>query len=71
MHWLRWDTRQKLLPWMLDLGLKGVFMREFKTYYYMRLIATALFGAAIGTLLLLLSPYAAEVFDITVVALGL
>ena len=46
-------------------------MREFKTYFYMRLIATALFGAAIGTLLLLLSPYAAEVFDITVVALGL
>ena len=46
-------------------------MKELKTYYYMRLCATAVFGALIGAALLLLAPYAAEVFDITVVALGL
>ena len=46
-------------------------MKELKTYYYMRLCATALFFVGVGVALLLLSPYAAEVFDITVVALGL
>ncbi|MBE6604640.1 MAG: hypothetical protein E7639_02915 [Ruminococcaceae bacterium] len=46
-------------------------MKELKIYYYMRLCATALFLIGIGVALLLLSPYAAEVFDITVVALGL
>ncbi|MBR2011376.1 MAG: hypothetical protein IKA06_06500 [Clostridia bacterium] len=46
-------------------------MNRFKKYYIMRLIFSTLFGVGIGVLLILLAPYAREVFDILVIAMGL
>lgn len=46
-------------------------MNRFKKYYIMRLIFSSLFGVGIGVLLILLAPYAREVFDILVIAMGL
>lgn len=46
-------------------------MKKFKRYYLARLIATVLFGTGFGILLYLLSPYADEIFDILVIAMGL
>ena len=46
-------------------------MKRFKTYYIMRLVVSTLFGVGLGALLLLLAPYAREVFDILVIAMGL
>ncbi len=46
-------------------------MKKFKRYYLTRLLATVLFGVGIGALLYWLSPYADEIFDILVIAVGL
>jgi len=46
-------------------------MKRFKIYYIMRLVVSTLFGVGVGALLLLLAPYAREVFDILVIAMGL
>ena len=46
-------------------------MNRFKKYYIMHLILSTLFGVGIGVLLILLAPYAREVFDILVIAMGL
>lgn len=46
-------------------------MKEFKKYYLMRVGATALFGALIGVLFLVGEPYAVEIFDILLIAMGL
>lgn len=46
-------------------------MKKFKRYYLAQLVATVLFGVGLGALLYLLSPYANEVFDILVIAMGL
>jgi hypothetical protein len=45
--------------------------KAYKKYYLIRIILTALFGAALGAVLLVLEPYAAEVFDILLIAVGL
>ena len=46
-------------------------MEGYKKYYILRLVISALFGASLGALLLYLAPYAREVFDILVIAMGL
>ncbi len=46
-------------------------MKEFKRYYLMRVIITALVGALVGLLFWLAEPYAAEIFDILLIAMGL
>lgn len=46
-------------------------MKKIKLYYMLRLLITTLFGIAIGAALYLLSPYATEIFDILVIAMGL
>lgn len=46
-------------------------MKKLKRYYLTRLIATVLFGIGVGALLYVLSPYANEIFDILVIAMGL
>ena len=46
-------------------------MKQYKVYYFLRLGVSALFGAFLGLVLLWLSPYAREVFDILVIAMGL
>ena len=46
-------------------------MKKLKRYYLTRLLATVLFGVGIGALLYWLSPYADEIFDILIIALGL
>lgn len=46
-------------------------MNVFKRYYLIRLLVTVLFGTAFGVFFLVMSPYAAEFFDILVIAMGL
>ncbi|MBQ3057112.1 MAG: hypothetical protein IJC95_06485, partial [Clostridia bacterium] len=46
-------------------------MNRYKKYYIMRLILSTLFGVGLGVLLIFLAPYAREVFDILVIAMGL
>ena len=46
-------------------------MKKYKIYYFLRLVVSVLFGAALGLMFLFLAPYASEVFDILVIALGL
>lgn len=46
-------------------------MKAYKTYYLMRVGATTLFGVLLGVLFLLGEPYAVEVFDILLIAMGL
>ncbi len=46
-------------------------MKKIKLYYVLRLLITTLFGVGIGVALYLLSPYATEIFDILVIAMGL
>jgi hypothetical protein len=46
-------------------------MKEFKKYYLMRVAVTTLFGALLGGLFLLAEPYAVEIFDILLIAMGL
>ena len=45
--------------------------KAYKKYYLIRIILTALFGAVLGVLFLMLEPYAAEVFDVLLIAVGL
>ena len=46
-------------------------MKEFKKYYLMRVFITTLFGAIVGGLFLLAEPYAVEIFDVLLIAIGL
>lgn len=46
-------------------------MKEFQKYYLMRVAVTTLFGALVGGLFLLAEPYAVEIFDILLIAMGL
>ncbi len=46
-------------------------MKKIKLYYTLRVLITTIFGIAIGAALYLLSPYATEIFDILVIAMGL
>ena len=46
-------------------------MKEFKRYYLMRIGTTTVFVGLIGLLFLLGEPYAVEVFDILLIAMGL
>lgn len=46
-------------------------MNVFKRYYLIRLFVTVFFGVALGVFFLVMSPYAAEIFDILVIAMGL
>ncbi|MBR2312715.1 MAG: hypothetical protein IKA46_05455 [Clostridia bacterium] len=46
-------------------------MNRYKKYYIMRLILSTLFGVGLGVLLIFLAPYAREVFDILIIAMGL
>lgn len=46
-------------------------MKQFKTYYLMRVGMTTLFGVLLGILFLIARPYATEIFDILLIAMGL
>ncbi|MBQ8356377.1 MAG: hypothetical protein IJX39_01055 [Clostridia bacterium] len=46
-------------------------MNAYKKYYLMRIGMTTLFGVALGVLFLLAEPYAVEIFDILLIAVGL
>lgn len=46
-------------------------MSEFKKYYLLRVAVSALFGVLLGVALLLLVPYAGEIVDVLIIALGL
>lgn len=46
-------------------------MNAYKKYYLMRIGMTTLFGALIGALFLIAQPYAVEVFDVLLIAMGL
>ena len=46
-------------------------MKEYKKYYLMRVAITTLFGALVGGLFLLGEPYAVEIFDVLLIAIGL
>jgi len=46
-------------------------MNKLKKYYILRVVVSALFGIGFGVALLLLRPYAIEIFDILIIALGL
>lgn len=45
--------------------------KTYKKYYLIRILLTALFGMAVGVLFLILEPYAAEIFDVLLIAVGL
>ena len=46
-------------------------MTSFKKYYLIRIIVTTIFGLALGALFFLAEPYADEIFDILLIAMGL
>ena len=46
-------------------------MKEYKRYYLIRIIATTLFGVLLGVLFLVGEPYAVEIFDVLLIAMGL
>lgn len=46
-------------------------MKEFKKYYLIRISITVAFWLAIGAALLLVRPYAVEIFDVLLIAMGL
>ena len=46
-------------------------MAAFKKYYIIRVVLTAVFGFAVGALFLLAEPYADEIFDVLLIAMGL
>jgi len=46
-------------------------MTAYKRYYLMRVLLSALFGVALGIGLLLLRPFAEEIFDVLLIAMGL
>lgn len=67
------------LPWLNIFALciaamrdlKGKWMNAYKKYYLMRIGMTTLFGAALGALFLIVRPYAVEIFDVLLIAMGL
>ena len=46
-------------------------MQSIKVYFFLKTLLSALFGVGVGLFLLMLAPYAAELFDIMVIAIGL
>ena len=46
-------------------------MQALKRYFFTRLLLTAVVGVALGVLLLVLRPYAREIFDILLIVMGL
>ena len=46
-------------------------MKAYKRYFLMRIVLSALFGVACGVLLLLMRPFADEIFDVLLIAMGL
>ena len=46
-------------------------MTTFKKYYLMRVIVSTLFGVLLGVLFLLTRPYAGDIVDVLIIALGL
>ena len=46
-------------------------MSEFKKYYLLRVAVSTAFGVALGVLFLLLTPYAGDIVDVLIIALGL
>ena len=46
-------------------------MSEFKKYYLLRVVVSALFGVLLGVAFLLLRPYAGDIVDVLIIALGL
>ena len=46
-------------------------MKEFKKYYLIRISITAVFWLAVGVARLLVRPYAGEIFDVLLIAMGL
>lgn len=46
-------------------------MNAVKKYYLIRLILTTVFGAVFGLFFFLMAPYASELFDVLVIAMGL
>ena len=46
-------------------------MKALKIYYFLKILISALFGVFVGLFLLALAPYAAELFEILVIAIGL
>jgi len=46
-------------------------MNPAKKYYLIRLVLTTLFGAVFGLFFFLMAPYASELFDVLVIAMGL
>ncbi|MBQ3064093.1 MAG: hypothetical protein IJC99_04755 [Clostridia bacterium] len=46
-------------------------MKTLKVYYFLKVLISTLFGVGVGLLLLALAPYATELFDIMIIAIGL
>lgn len=46
-------------------------MSEFKKYYLLRVAVSTAFGVLLGVLFLLLMPYAGDIVDVLIIALGL
>lgn len=46
-------------------------MKALKIYCFLKILISALFGVGVGLLLLALAPYASELFEILVIAIGL
>lgn len=46
-------------------------MKSYKTYYLIRIITTAVFGLVLGLLFFVAKPYAEEIFDVLLIAMGL
>ena len=46
-------------------------MNQYKCYYLIRVITTTVFGAFLGGAFLIAQPYAVEIFDILLIAMGL
>ena len=46
-------------------------MKALKVYYFLKVLISTLFGVGVGIVLLGLAPYASELFEILVIAIGL
>ena len=46
-------------------------MKTLRIYYFLKVLISTLFGVGVGVLLLGLAPYASELFEILVIAIGL
>ncbi len=46
-------------------------MKALRIYYFLKILISTLFGVLVGLFLLALAPYAAELFEILVIAIGL